>query len=457
MQHILRIICILLFSSYLQLFGVAQEVCKHEGKSVYFTSSSVVTYPQYKTHMFAYAKKHIVDESFDFYACQYLISYYPEFAAPLCDEIVVRLQDISQESVQKIQDILFNYFSAAQRTKIEQAAKQKWKPLALDISQLLTDDQLPELPKLQWLLAYADSKHRGTQTEHHLCKNLASIITLLHKYKHKRKDPLVRKMLWDAFIQEVEEYKKGNYVFWHGRKWGWEFRSDIYKQLHNVTAKPTDRIDDTYIPLRFGDSYGEGFCLNYALFGNTTDETSGSLSFVLRNHDYNYGKKNNNMSKYTVQYMFGVFGLSHLYEKYRDDFIKLENIHTAANSNGYGALLVLSVKPQDIHHIYPAWAGSWGLKKREIYIDGTWPSYGNTTDTKKIIEALRNNPASLQHGQTDLIEFAMKLNSDYALNHKKGPRIFSFNAASSDKMKEYNQLRDAIFARLAKDIAAQAH
>ena len=71
----------------------------------------------------------------------------------------------------------------------------------------------------------------------------------------------------------------------------------------------------------------------------------------------------------------------------------------------------------------------------------------------KIIDALRLNSAVLK--DSDYIEFAMRLTSVYALNHKSGLRIYRFNVANQVKMQKYRRLRDSIFARIEADLKTQ--
>jgi hypothetical protein len=252
-------------------------------------------------------------------------------------------------------------------------------------------------------------------------------------------------MLVDAFSKEIAESKAGNYVFWHGRQWEWDFVADMYKHVHNLMVPENQRMPETYIPLRFGDGEWDGFCMNYALFGNSKREPSSSLSYVLRNHDYSYGAIN----KYSVQAFFKQFGLEPFFDIYKKDFSELQKLHKKANKRGYGSLLMISVRPDDMRYVFRAQEGSMGKRWQDIFCDGAL-----THNAKKIIDTLRTNPVAVQGGETDYIEFAMFLTKEYALDPRKGLRIFAFGATDAGKMADYTNKRDALFARIAADLKA---
>ncbi|MCX5921747.1 MAG: hypothetical protein NTX86_00220 [Candidatus Dependentiae bacterium] len=448
MRRLFNIFFVLFCFATVSLFGDVYRVQARSswGSTLYFDFDSydIRNNSGYKKYFIKHAVKYINDENLNSDGLRTLVGHYSEALSPIVQGVVdhITTATISENVINNVYDCLHCSLTDEHRKAIKEAAKKRWTPLVTDVAQVLTTDT--DFPKIDCLLEYDLNNHQNTQTEHHFCHNMARIFTLIRKYSEKHMDPYVKFMLGNAFKKEIEECHKGNYVFWHGRQWSWDFKSDMYKRLYNLTVTGNKRIGRDYVPLRFGDSEGDGFCLNYALFGNANDETSGTLSYVLRNHDYSWGKAN----YYTPEWMFARLNIAQrLYAKYAAEFERLEQLHKEANSNGYGSLLLISVSKDDIHHIYPAWRGSMGRSKKDIRVDGFY-----TYDVPAIVNALRTKPTSIQDNESDLIEFGMCLTNDYALDHQKGPRIFSFNAADQNKMNQYCQACDALFARIARDI-----
>jgi hypothetical protein len=327
-----------------------------------------------------------------------------------------------------------------ERKKLRTWAKKKYGTQDIDLNKVINDDKPFELEKLPFLYTCPKNSAK-TQTEKHFAKNIARIVKLMNTYLHRFKAPAVKKMLWHAFTKESSEAQQNRYIFFHGRQWTWDFISDIYKRLYNLTAKIQMPAD--YIPLRFGDSEGDSLCMNYALFGNASDESSSTVSYVLRNHDYSNGQA----AAYSTDKLFTQFGLYELYTKYQSQLIEIEKLHTEANPENYGSLLLLSVADQDIHRVFPADRGTMGKGICAVEIDGVL-----TSDTKKIIQALRTKPSFIKKGESDRIEFGMLLTRDYALDAQKGLRIFKFHAADQEKYQKYCKKCDALFAQISVDV-----
>lgn len=440
-KYFLRILFLSLYTLPISIYSF---VCLHGDLKLY--PSDVRKYPQYIDQFISYAKQNIAKEDFDAAQLYHLSDSYPTEFQSIVDELEQHIQNetISIKALERIYVNLYPYSPAKQ--KIEEFVSKKWPITLSNINDVFNYVNLtigkPHFTTTLYVSTFGIQN--GTQTEHHCYRNLHLIIPLIKTHAHKYNDINVQTMLLSAFNKEIAEAKMGRYVFWHGRQWHWDFRADVYKHIHNLKSELQNRIGDDYVPLRFDDQEGDGFCMNYALFGNSRLRCSNTLSYVLQNADCSW----NNKYKYSVQNIFKKFGIETHYLKYAFDFAELEKLHRDANSNNYGSLLLLSIEPKDLSNIYPAQAGSMGLDLKAILVDNTY-----TLDSKTIIDALRLNSIALY--DSDYIEFAMQLTNKYALNPKSGLRIYSFNAANQAKMLEYRMLRNSLFARIEADLKTQ--
>ena len=108
-------------------------------------------------------------------------------------------------------------------------------------------------------------------------------------------------------------------------------------------------------------------------------------------------------------------------------------------------MLLISLTPEQIKKCVIV-ANDLGHQE-PIVVDGK-----RTDDVKLIIDALKSDPKRLEN--SDYVQYCMMLTHDCALDPHNGPRIYSFNAANQEKFKQYTQLRDDIFNRIAQDVAA---
>jgi len=481
----------------LQLSGIADDiVCKDDsGHDVYFYESS--DYPQYKDKFIAYAKQHICDENLDGNGLQSLGLCYPKEMTPVVDEFVKCIEDSTMSVVQAemVYSNLFTYrsntimarlevffdvysnqpllerlyrflvvdntFVKMQEQRVIKAAKKRWPEVLtpkIDLTDVIIGKTILYQSKIPFFLPYAFSEgiHR-TQTELHACKHLPYVIALMIKYKTLHHAAEVKKMILTAFTKEVQEHKKGNYVFWHGRKYVWDYCSYIYKQLYNLTVPLTDKVGDDYTFLRFDDSKSffadapyisrllfnspsDALYMNAYLFGNRTGGTS-SLSLVVKNYDFSSPDLQNT---FTAEYMCTQFKLEKYYKKYAEDFKKLKTLHMAANISKLGNLLMIVVDEKNVERVYSA---GWQANQTVPIplSDGT-----NTSNAKKIIADLSTGTLT----KFDHLEYVLPITKDYVLNPKKGPRIYSFNGADSVKYKEFQDFGAQLFAKIASDIVS---
>lgn len=291
-----------------------------------------------------------------------------------------------------------------------------------------------------------DQSRTTTQTISHYRDNIEKVIAMLQEHD-KAQLPEIKTLLVDLHNKEVEETAQGNYVFYHGRKWAWDFLADMYKHLHNLCAQANNNMRD-YVPLRFDGTQGGAFCMNYAIFGNSTKYSDGygssSISYLLRNHDYSYGA----YDQFTMQSMFARFNLQSLYLRYSQELEALKQLHASINPHEFGSLLMLVVAEKDLGHIYPAQRMTKGMQALPVQINGS-----AVTDMKKIVTTLKNNPALLDEGKADNIQVAMHVTYDYLLDIKNGPRMYAFNAIVPEQWQRYTKTRDRLFARIRADLA----
>lgn len=271
-----------------------------------------------------------------------------------------------------------------------------------------------------------------TQTEAHVSQNFYSVSGLI-----KECPDHILPILTRIYAKERQERAKGNYVFYHAQAWNLHFYSDMYKQLWNIVKN--DSVKDDFTFTRFKEEREapclrkDALYLNHALFGNSIN--AGSCT-------YDYFLKNQSIYKpsLSVKEFCENLGIKTFHDKYQDDFKKLEQFHEEASTQGN--LLMVSVPADKVSQIKPVISSS-SIRQIKIGEDAT-------SDTNKILEALLHKPESLE--TTDSIEYAMPLTTEYALNPKKGPRFYSFNAADPEKLKEYTKKRDELFHKIWRDV-----
>lgn len=357
---------------------------------------------------------------------------------------------ISQTRGISIDNLNYVYYTLAktdeEKNRVKAAAAKIFggvEKIAIS-AESLTSNKVFSKPAFLYEPQYAGTA--PTQTEQHFFANLVRIFQMLQR--HKTVDnPRAKEMLVDAHKKELEELQKGNHVFYHGSQWQWDFIRRIDRFGYNLKAKPGEQLDENFMRFRFDGSETDGLCMNYALFGNANDDTSGTASYVLRNHDYSTPER---MKAFATERLLERHGLGHLYQSYKNEFDELEKLHRQSNPDNVGSLIVLSVPDKDIEHVFPAPAGYMGRRVKPIIINGR-----STSNIKAILHALKTNPSSIQHGESDLIEFAMRLNKDYSLNPRSSLRMYSYGAVDKSVWAEYMRREKALYAKIERDLAPQ--
>lgn len=284
-----------------------------------------------------------------------------------------------------------------------------------------------ELPKYQ--------EPPYTQSEAHLYANLQLTLPFIQSLP-KGIFPFFSKV----HEQEMKERAKGNYVFYHAQAWYLHFNQDIYKQLWNIAKHDTIGNDFTFLrfnePKEISDLRKGSLFMNQALFGNVGHPGSCTAYLFFNNMSITPL----NISQHSF---FEHFGMGKYFDTYKDDIEKLEKLHKEAQRADSGNLLQISIPADKMSYIKT--------------IDGSGdPRISKTIDgrilhsAKEEIDLALKSPEALAGG-SNLLEYALPLTTEYSLNPHHGPRIYQFNMANPAKLKEYEQKRDALFAKIKQD------
>lgn len=233
-------------------------------------------------------------------------------------------------------------------------------------------------------------------------------------------------------IQYDAWHHQNRVCLFHGRMPEWEYASDIYKQIYNLTRSPDQQVGEDYTFLRFDDSKRESkvnkglndtdvLFMNAALFGNATNPGSSTAHYILMGIDQSDGPARRN---FTAEYFFQQFNLSLYYKKYEAEFKKLERMHKVANSDRIGNLLIISVDSKDLDRVKILHGNGKSLRDtiKGGYID-------------------------------DQTEYLLDMDKDYLLDPYNGPRIYSLNGSDPEKFAAYQTARDQLFATIRADMA----
>ena len=284
-----------------------------------------------------------------------------------------------------------------------------------------------------------------------------------------------------ACCDKEREFAQDYETFYHGRRWQYNYLSDLYTIFYeHQSGKPlTDFIfthlveqgitpskaflksetikrerlikegnpfsHDTHLPehdpalitgqkratlqqmIGFGNRQTLLF-LNKFLFGNIGKRGSCTMSYVLE--DSNIGKIN-----FSFKEIFSMFGYGETYHRYEKELSALQSEHEQLTR--CGELLQILV-PKDTVDKSVYYTTSGGPKKT-FYI----PGEGNTTDLKKILKYLDQNPKNI-------VEFVLVNTQDTfgGLNPDSGIKVFSHNLVDPAKMAEFKEKQKQLFDRI---------
>lgn len=270
--------------------------------------------------------------------------------------------------------------------------------------------------------------------------------------------PLIR-LIDSVCERERIETKKGNYIFFHGRRWKWDLLADIFKKLWEIKnnkkvcanfqflrfENEPQTLKDVEIEKRKGALLGRennetGFAdrlfMNHALFGYVGNRWRCSFRYMLDNFD----KSSVHIS---IRDIFKHFNFESLYTKYEKKFEQLHNLHK--RSSNYGSLLLISCTPEQVDKsVLPVHCKSG--QRKAIIVQGQ-----ETYDPKKIVQALKINPCAVKN--CNKVKYGLILTHDCALAPNNGPKIYSFHAADEKLFKKYKKLKEKIFEAIAKDVS----
>lgn len=281
------------------------------------------------------------------------------------------------------------------------------------------------------------------------------------------------KALTDAHSKEIEETEKGNFVAYHAQNWFLHFLADLYKELHSIVEQ--NKMSDDYIPLRYSSnndlSHASPFWMNYSIFSNAHLDEQGN---DVRSNRYTASVKTSNSFYYFVnnfsirmphillKNIFDEFKAQHYYEKYAKDLEELEKLHSEATVNGN--LLLLSFTPRQADR----WIKATSCVPALVSYKGGLAHYKTVVfDVSQIINMIKDKAAgkSLQESNVHIDESKCKsrdLNcltlhmqlTPEILNHKTGPRIYSFNTADPTVMGQYEEKKRQVFDAIKAEMAS---
>ncbi len=313
------------------------------------------------------------------------------------------------------------------------------------------------------------NQNTSTQTEQHLVSNVSSVVKMLTEStyglyslidnKEVFKDIQVQDFILKIHNKEKEEIKKGNYVFFHGRNKNIRFSGEIYKQLWKLknyskisTKKPKefDEKLNNFIFMRFEpkskaiNERDDYFFMNHSIFGNSHEMSGASTltGYWLRDHSAHFYPND----RFPINNLFSKqeFGLQKYYKKYENDLKKLKELHDAATK--HGEIILLSIPQNRINLVKPCGPGGYMVQVKV--------GEQLTLDAKTILDALKHdaNKVKLEDGKSaDYLEWKLPLEDAYALDTFNGPDFYSFYFMDEQSKKEYENLRDQIFAKIKKD------
>lgn len=356
-------------------------------------------------------------------------------------------KNLSRDDLEYLYDQIL---TQPKREALRNAAYNKFgKSHSADIIGLCSDERLP------WFIfqCTADASPK-MPSQHHFCHNMFNIIKMIRN-ENIRNDKYMQQVIFSATQKEKEEAEKGNYVFYHGRKWDWDFISDLYKLAYNLKAAKDQQVGEDYVFLRFDEQSKSYYAstnakkidplfLNAAIFGNPTAWNNSAIQLVARHHDWS----SNSSSQFTPQYIMNRFALDRHYEKYKEEFDTLKKLHAQANPKAHGSFLSVVIQPKDIGRIFrgDVDGNPIGMKAQ---INGT---RFFTSDIKEILKNYTQYPENDLIRDKYAMDFILPLDKAYALDPYKGPRIYRHNPVDQEKWQEYITYRDQLFAKITANI-----
>lgn len=273
-----------------------------------------------------------------------------------------------------------------------------------------------------------------------------SIHAIIEQFKQHKE--VITAVLKKAHESEAQATQDGAYTFYHAQNWTVHLVQDFYKALFNAMHNPNEAMTDDFIQLRFptlaNPSYSERkedalFC-NASLLGNLRIQGESTFEFFMRNQSM--------VSLVTMESLVEIcksFGIDH--SAYEKELQELCELHKKANVNGLGNLLQIVIPKNLLNRLVKSAVPGPG-ECRTVSI-GT----EKTDDMERIADVLRHETNLLSPSLEETTVYTISMTQD-ALDQKTGHKIYQFNAADPEKLKEYTAARDALFAKIKRDFEA---
>ncbi len=267
-------------------------------------------------------------------------------------------------------------------------------------------------------------------------------------------------MLDRTFRKEVELEKSGYIAFKHAQRWGYGLPEKWFTTLWAITKEKsiTDFIFLHVKPLLKDNNFADEtemrerlltsgrsstddrqhlLFMNYALFGNTDNLGSSSVSYAADNS--NVGSIN-----VSLENVFNYLGHEDIYKKYEKQLQGLEQEHQGLSK--HGSMVVVGVPENKLaDSVYFTTSGG---PKKKIHIEGI----GETDDIKAIIRTLRHAPEKIK--DSDQMEFALIMTQDKhgGLNPESGIKVHLFDAADPERLAVFRKKESLLLEQIKQEI-----
>lgn len=309
----------------------------------------------------------------------------------------------------------------------------------------------------QLLQACKQAQQFACGTDGHIFCNATTCLNRAQNLSQQEKNCLLA-----VYQKECEENQKGRYVFVHGQDFNYEWLSQLYKMLYEVTqnssitnhefvrfyhptginiSKEQQRHDHL---MKYGSPYQGGTCralfMNAALFGRYGD-TVGCF-WLRRNQNYYHPSSD----KHSTEFIFKKFNKENLFKKYKQQLDQLKAEHDKLTQNG--RILVYSMTKNYVQkHVFLCGMGG---HKTPVHLKNA----KSTDNVCTYIDQLKNSPHNIS--DTDWPEFCLVLSKHETIKPSPDCQVFSFNDIDAQTWKNFNQKRDTLFAQIKKDILKAA-
>jgi len=294
----------------------------------------------------------------------------------------------------------------------------------------------------------------------------------------QRRDEIAKMHEW-----EIQQEKKGNYTLWTGGTRERVFCGEIFNKLREMKGG----IKRDRIPLILEESPSFPFFeerrlskamsrqdlflwhqdvrrqlfrpllkriftkhknmtprlfTNPFIFGFTNRDDESAIYYFLQGRNASGG------FDYTAE-LFKKFNFLFYYRKYGKDFKKLRDLFNASGKPGimFGISLTKEQIERYVKFSYP----SVGFT-RSVTIDDGKGGRELTSNVKRVLDLCKNDPGKIIGGCNSLLcTLILTHGKGHALDPKNGPKVKNFMDIDPKKYKLYEQKRDELFEKIARD------